>query len=466
MTLLCWFENGPRPLRFHHKDFHQHRVGFWRPKNRQLIAAWVNQLMQRVREEPNRELDPSLRQFKDAVTGNPTLNRFATGMFDEVPYDEDPAGRPAIRDFDEMLQAINQILKEAPSWTEADYRVGFIGTPINLILEWPMITPSGFAFFLSPEVNKCFAEILSTWANYLSTLDSARVLAAPHGWFGPHGLRVLTAKGNENGFRAPTTAAFAELYQCPDPADPVTYGFASWDAFFTRALRPAARPVAAPADDAVVVHACESAPSQHPVAHVRRTDRFFAKGQPYSLVHMLHDDPLVARFVGGTVYQAFLSALSYHRWHAPVAGTVIRAYRVPGTYYSANAYQGFASGRGPRHDAECDSLAYLASVAARALVFIAADHPALGVVCFVAIGMGEVSSCEIRVRAGQRVCKGEEIGRFHYGGSTYCLVFGPGAKLRWHDLPPAESPLYGDDMPNFQVNSKLATVEESCKEPV
>jgi len=30
-------------------------------------------------------------------------------------------------------------------------------------------------------------------------------------------------------------------------------------------------------------------------------------------------------FVGGTVYQAFLSALNYHRWHAPVAGTIVRA---------------------------------------------------------------------------------------------------------------------------------------------
>ncbi len=35
---------------------------------------------------------------------------------------------------------------------------------------------------------------------------------------------------------------------------------------------------------------------------------------------MLDNDPLVDKFVGGTIYQAFLSALSYHRWHAPVSG--------------------------------------------------------------------------------------------------------------------------------------------------
>lgn len=38
-------------------------------------------------------------------------------------------------------------------------------------------------------------------------------------------------------------------------------------------------------------------------------------------------------FVGGTVYQAFLSALSYHRWHAPIDGTIKDVYKIPGTYY-------------------------------------------------------------------------------------------------------------------------------------
>jgi phosphatidylserine decarboxylase len=42
----------------------------------------------------------------------------------------------------------------------------------------------------------------------------------------------------------------------------------------------------------------------------------------------------VDHFVGGTVYQAFLSALNYHRWHAPVAGTIVRAYLKDDTYFS------------------------------------------------------------------------------------------------------------------------------------
>ena len=48
---------------------------------------------------------------------------------------------------------------------------------------------------------------------------------------------------------------------------------------------------------------------------------------------MLAGDDSVDQFVGGTVYQAFLSATNYHRWHSPVAGTIVRAFVEEGTYY-------------------------------------------------------------------------------------------------------------------------------------
>jgi len=82
-----------------------------------------------------------------------------------------------------------------------------------------------------------------------------------------------------------------------------------------RSFRPGRRPIASPHDASVIVNACESAPYR--IAHdVKLRDRFWIKAQPYSLEHMLASDALTPQFVGGTVYQAFLSALSYHRWHA------------------------------------------------------------------------------------------------------------------------------------------------------
>lgn len=208
-------------------------------------------------------------------------------------------------------------------------------------------------------------------------------------------------------------------------------------------MRAAARPVAAPDDDGVVASACE-ARAFRIARGVRLRDRFFAKGQPYSLLDLLAHDALAPRFAGGTVYQAFLSPLSYHRWHAPVAGTVRRAVVRDGTYFS-EPRPGSGGGGGIM-----GAQAYLTAVAARAVVFLDADNGAVGLVAFVAIGMGEVSSCDVSVREGQRVAKGDELGMFHYGGSSHCLVFGAGVGL---DGLPA----LGRDV-NVPVRGRLAVV--------
>ena len=79
-----------------------------------------------------------------------------------------------------------------------------------------------------------------------------------------------------------------------------------------------------------------------------------------------------------------------------------------------------------------------ADVAARAVILIESDDPAIGLVCLMPVGMVEVSSCIIRpeVRPGHRVRKGEEVGYFQYGGSTYCLISRPGTVAGFASKPP------------------------------
>lgn len=79
----------------------------------------------------------------------------------------------------------------------------------------------------------------------------------------------------------------------------------------------------------MIINSCE-AQTQALRYNVSARDDFWLKSQPYSVVDMLAGDPLAERFVGGTVFQALLSALSYHRWHSPVTGTVKKAYVVRG----------------------------------------------------------------------------------------------------------------------------------------
>src|SRR5262249_45405616 len=149
-----------------------------------------------------------------------------------------------------------------------------------------------------------------------------------------------------------------------------------------------------------------------------------------------------------------LSALSYHRWQAPVSGTIAKAYVVNGSYYLENLYQGFKDPQGADPSAPNDSQAFITAVATRALVFIEADNPAIGLMCVIFVGMAEVSSCEITVQAGQHVTKGDQLGMFHFGGSTHCLVFRPGVNLTFDEY---EKPGV-DAQYNIRLSTRIARV--------
>ena len=241
----------------------------------------------------------------------------------------------------------------------------------------------------------------------------------------------------------PQTASRRSSTPCRESS---TEGFASWDDFFTRRFCPGVRPVTAPNDDSVIANACESAPLQV-VRGVRRQDAFWLKGQPYSLDNLLDFDPRAAAFEGGTLYQAFLSALSYHRWHSPVSGTV-RSVRWSAAATTSPTAIGVSTTRRARPERPNQSQPFLTAVATRALIFIEADNPKIGLMCVVPVGMAEVSSCEVTVQPGQRIAKGEQLGMFHFGGSTHRLLFPPRGRAGVRLLRPAAGA--GGDQPEDQ----------------
>lgn len=381
-------------------------VGEWRDSDQQAFSAWIENL--RDATSPATALHPCVQALQDDVLRDATLFALANQMFEQIPhtnaYDCDPTGQPQVRSFEHLLRMINVVLTTPPAFNQS----GLTGLPINAMIDWAMATTSGYAFFLHAGVNQHLKRILQQWGRFLASGASLPALGDdPHrGWFGRNALARMPG--------------FDDEYVC-SPSLPYR-GFHSWDDFFTRQFRQGRRPLAAPDDDAVIVNACESAPFRL-ARGVRLIDRFWIKAQPYSLQHMLGGDALAARFDGGTVYQAFLSSFSYHRWHSPVAGRIVKAYVVDGTYYAQNQHVG-CDPSAPRR-----SQAYITQLATRALIFIQADHPGIGLMCFIAVGMAEVSTCDITVRKGARVGKGEQLGMFHFGGSTHCLVFGPAAEL-------------------------------------
>ena len=103
------------------------------------------------------------------------------------------------------------------------------------------------------------------------------------------------------------------------------------------------------------------------------------------------------------------------------------------------------------------SQGYLAQVASRGIIYIQADNPDIGLMCFVSIGMSEVSFNEITVEEKDKEKKGEQLGMFHYGGSTHLLIFCLGVNIEFDTR--GQTP--GLHTENIPVKSKIATVHPS-----
>ena len=407
------------------------RQAGWLPAEQDDLEDWLDGHRERVQAKGDDvALHPVMVEFEQLIDTDPVIRMYLEQMIAQVPQGKAYSKRH-LESVPQLLRLINEVLTMSPEFGEKANAM--VATPLGAILDWTMGTIAGFAAYRDPRINAILKKILTTWCEFLDSADSLYVLNdSPTGWKSPQA-------------RAATKI---EQYQY-DPAQE-HWGFASWNDFFTRRFKEGERPVASPDDDKVIVNACESTP--YGIAtDVQRQDRFWIKSQPYSLQDMLANDDAVEEFVGGTVYQAFLSATNYHRWHSPVAGTIVRAYTVPGTYYSE------ADSEGADAVEPANSQSYLAHVAARAVFIIDADDPVLGLVAFVPVGMSEVSSCLIRtdLKPGHHVAKGEELGHFQFGGSTHCLIFRPGAIA---DFALAAVPQPHDpDAPLMLVRSKLAT---------
>ncbi|MGE4557988.1 MAG: phosphatidylserine decarboxylase family protein [Desulfovibrionaceae bacterium] len=378
-------------------------------------------------------LTPVIQEFKDVIENDPHLYMLFTEMFEQIPneppYLKDPAGNVQVRSYQQMLNVLNCLLTSAPEFNDTI----MAGTPINAMLAWPMGTPAGTEAFLDKRVNQQLKKILKQWEVYLASPDSRYVLTdKPGGWFSPQAMKVMPD--------------FDKNFVC-DPNKPF-HGFASWDDFFTRLFRKGQRPVESPDNDAIIVNACESAPYRL-AKNVKLRDKFWIKGEPYSLYHMLDGDSLTEQFVGGTFYQAFLSAFNYHRWHSPVSGTIVKTKLVDGSYYAAALVDGFD----PETQDNCQG--YITHTAARGIVFIKADNPDIGLMGILFVGMGDVSSNEITVYEGQHVEKGDQLGMFHFGGSTHVLMFRPGVNVEF-DLR-GQTPSV--NAKNIPLLSKLAVVK-------
>ena len=405
-----------------------HRIGRWLP-HLDALEDWLEGLVKDVEPRPGGEgLHPAVEEFRELIDGDPIVRLLTAQMIEQAPTSR-TYSRRHLKGVDQLLLLIDAVIRRAPEYHETD----FVGAPLHAVIDWCMNTPAGFAAFRNDAINAAFRKILKAWCEFLRGPESLYVINdSPRGW------KCASAR---------KTTGIEQFQHRPREKH---WGFASWNDYFTRRFKPGRRPIAAPDDDRVIINACESTPYALKT-NVKREDRFWVKEQPYSLHDMLAGDESSEEFVGGSVYQAYLDAHNYHRWHSPVTGTIRRAFVREGTYYSE------VESEGKNPDGMKLSQGYLAHVATRAIILIESDDPTIGLVCLMPVGMVEVSSCVIRpeIRPGHRVQKGDEVGYFQYGGSTYCLIFRPGAIAGFtpEALPQPENP----DPPLVLLGTQIAT---------
>ncbi len=206
--------------------------------------------------------------------------------------------------------------------------------------------------------------------------------------------------------------------------------YTSFQALFTRRLKPGSRPQAAqvsgsinsPVDGAIVAS-----------GRIEEGLLIQAKGLPYRLDELLFQDPLSERFLGAHYLTLYLSPRDYHRIHVPCEGKVVAAGRVEGELWPVNEASTartpslYVRNRRSYWIAEgtgaCSSLMVGA-------VLVAATHVGGAVVDPIWLD-GQKLPLKGRIEVPGKPCHfGDDLGTFELGSTVVLLIGGPGAG-RW-----------------------------------
>jgi phosphatidylserine decarboxylase len=208
--------------------------------------------------------------------------------------------------------------------------------------------------------------------------------------------------------------------------EPTPEAYPDFQSFFTRALRPGARPLC-PGDEAV---ACPADGRLSQLGDLDDGTSLRAKGAHFDLADLLGGSPQrAAPFRGGSYATVYLSPRDYHRVHMPVDGVLREMVHIPGRAFSVNPA----------------TTAHVPGLFARNERVVARFDTANGPMALVLVGAMLVASIAtvwagtITPPRGRRVrqwtypegngeaitlAQGEEMGRFNLG-STVIALFGP-----------------------------------------
>lgn len=224
---------------------------------------------------------------------------------------------------------------------------------------------------------------------------------------------------------------FAKIYHIDlsEAQETNSKNYEHFNAFFTRALKPGARPL--PENPNIIVSPVDATIAQ--IGKIHDNALITAKSAKLSLPQLLADEHLAHFFAGGDFVTLYLSPSNYHRVHMPVAGNLLEMIHVPGQLFSVNK----------------KTVAQIPDVFCRNERVVTIFETAIGKVAIILVGaliVGSIetywektfaskqlrSRCKIwHYRNEIKLARGQELGRFKLG-STVIMVTAKNA-LKWAD---------------------------------
>lgn len=210
--------------------------------------------------------------------------------------------------------------------------------------------------------------------------------------------------------------------------EPNLRAYPDFNAFFTRALKPGARPLVT--SDRVVCCPVDGAVSQMGMADADTLLQ--AKGRTFSLTELLGGDAERAKpFQGGAFATLYLSPRDYHRIHMPMTGQLREMAHIPGKLFSVSP---LTTRMVPNLFARNERVAALFDTPAGPMALVLVG--AINVASIETVWAGAITpplgtmirhwSYPSKGDGAVRLNKGAEMGRFNMG-STVIVLFSPSA---------------------------------------
>ena len=204
-------------------------------------------------------------------------------------------------------------------------------------------------------------------------------------------------------------------------SDPTKY--ATFNHFFAREIREDARPQEEPANDLIITSPADCRLTAFPT--IDMATKYWIKGFGFSISALLGDSELAKDFDGGSIVIARLAPQDYHRWHAPVSGTVKAVKEIPGAYYTVNPQ---AINEPGTLDVFCEN---------RRSVMLVERKSTRAQVAIIAVGamlVGSIKYVGDVGKPGSQIRRGQCLGAFYYGGSTVIVLYPKGELTLDEDL--------------------------------